>query len=206
MDMTGKSVHSDRRCPWRLRRYAGYIGAVDIVIGLLAFFTLTLAVTVLWQLFIRVPFIRTPSHIAAAMIALVPWKGGENVIDLGAGDGSMLEAVRRARPDTRASGREIVPTIWLLGVLRALVTRSGVRLKLGSLFREDLSQADVVFVYLFPALMERIRAKLDAELKPGSWVVCHTFGFKDRTPEKTMRLPRLGSEVTVYLYRWNVHA
>lgn len=160
--------------------------------------------TVLWQLFVRVPFVRTPPHIAWAMIALVPWRGGESVVDLGAGDGSLLAAVRRARPDVRACGREIVPTVWLLGVLRVLLSRSGVRLKPGSLFREDLSQTDVVFLYLFPDLMERIRLKLDAELRPGSWVVCHTFGFKDVAPEREVRVPRFGSDVPVYLYRWNV--
>lgn len=175
----------------------------DLVLALCALFTAVLAITALWQLVIRVPFVPTPPHIAAVMIGLVPWRGGERVVDLGAGDGSLLAAVRRARPDVEARGREIVPTIWLLGRMRALFTRSGVRLSPGSLFREDLSQADVVFVYLFPALMERLQAKLDAELKPGSWVVCHTFGFEGRTPEKVRRVPRLGSEISVFLYRWN---
>lgn len=167
-------------------------------------FTLLLAVTALWQLFIRVPFVRTPPHIAHAMIGLVPWRGGERVVDLGAGDGSLLAAVRSARPDVRAHGREIVPTVWLLGVVRAFIGRSGVRLEYGSLFTEDLSQADVVFVYLFPELMERICIKLNAELKPGSWVVCHTFGFKGVTPERETRARRFGSDVPVYLYRWGV--
>lgn len=175
---------------------------VDIVIGLLALFTLMLVVTVVWQLFVRVPFIPTPPHIASAMIDMVPWRGSETVIDLGAGDGSLLEAVKRAHPDVTARGCEIVPTVWLLGVLRALVTRSGVRLRLGSALQEDVSKADVIFLYLFPDLMNRLAVKFDKELKPGTIVVSQTFGFAHRTPDKVIRVPRLGATVQVFLYRW----
>lgn len=185
------------------QRYAGHIVVIDLVIGLLVILTFVLTVTAIWQFMARVPFVRTPVHIAQVMIGLVPWKGGETVIDLGAGDGSLLEAIRHAQPGTTVFGREIVPTVWLLGMVRALITRNGIHLRLGSLFNEDLSRADVVFVYLSPSFMKQLKAKFDAELKPGSWVVSHTFGFKGMQPEREVRVPRLGSEVSVYLYRWN---
>lgn len=161
-----------------------------------------LVVTVVWQVFVRVPFIPTPAHIAEAMIDMVPWRGGETVVDLGAGDGSLLEAVKSARPDVNARGCEIVPTVWLLGMLRAFIKRTGVRLRLGSALREDISKADVIFLYLFPELMDRLAVKFDRELKPGTIVVSQTFGFAGRTPEKTIRVPRLGATVQVFLYRW----
>jgi hypothetical protein len=161
-----------------------------------------LAVTAAYYLAFGVPFIPTPHHIADAMIGLVPWKGGETVIDLGAGDGSLLEAVKKARPDTTVRGCEIVPTVWLLGVLRSFIRQSGVKLRLKSMFRENISDADVVFLYLFPHVIEELKAKLDHELRPGAYVVCQTFGFKDVRPLKEVRMLRLGGEVSVYLYQW----
>lgn len=155
-----------------------------------------------YYLIFGVPFIPTPRHIADTMIGLVPWKGGETVIDLGAGDGSLLEAIRKARPDTTVRGCEIVPTVWMLGRLRAFIKRSGAKLQWRSMFRENITDADVVFLYLFPEVMEQLRAKLDTELKPGAYVVCQTFGFKDMHPLKEVRVPRLGGEVSVYLYQW----
>jgi len=175
---------------------------IDLLIGLLAIVTVLLSVTVVWQLFIRVPFVPTPGHIAEAMIGLVMWKGTEHVIDLGAGDGSLLEAVKRRYPGVHAYGCEIVPTVWLLGWLRALALRTGVKLRLRSMFSEDISNADVIFLYLFPEVMEKLKTKFDAELKPGTPVITQTFGFAGKTPITELRLPRLGSEVSVFLYRW----
>lgn len=175
---------------------------ISLLIGFLVVLTLLLVITVIWQLFIRVPFVPTPAHIARAMIELHEWKGNEQVIDLGAGDGSLLELVKKMHPGTTVKGCEIVPTVWLLGVLRALLKRSGVRVRLGSMFTEDVSKADVLFLYLFPEVMQKLEAKLNAELKPGTVVITQTFGFAHKTPLRELRLPRLGSEVSVYLYRW----
>lgn len=175
---------------------------INILIGFLVVCTLLLVITVVWQLFIRVPFVPTPAHIAEAMMGLVEWKGTEQVIDLGAGDGSLLEAVKRRHPGVHAQGCEIVPTVWLLGYVRALVLRTGVKLRLGSMFNEQVSDADVIFLYLFPEVMEKLKGKLDAELKPGTPVITQTFGFAGKTPVTELRLPRLGSEVSVFLYHW----
>lgn len=166
--------------------------------------TVALVVTALYHLLLGVPYVPTPRHITDAMISLIPWKGNEQVIDLGAGDGRVLEAIKHRYPQVKASGCEVVPTIWLLAIVRAFVRRSGVRLALRSMFKEDLSQADVVVLYLFPTLMKRLEEKFDHELKPGAYVVTHTFGFPNRTPLRTVRLPRLGGEVSVFLYQWNL--
>lgn len=174
----------------------------DLILGIIVLLTLGLVVTVFYTLIIRVPFIPTPRHIAKAMIELVLWKGDEILIDLGAGDGSLLVAAKKAHPNITAIGVEIVPTVWGYGFVRLCVMRSGVQLKLGSLFNQDVSKADVVFLYLFPELMEKIAKKFDAELRPGTWVVAQTFGFKGKRAEREIRLPRLGSMVSVYLYKW----
>jgi hypothetical protein len=136
------------------------------------------------------------------MMEMVAWKGGETVMDLGAGDGRLLEAVKKTYPGTTVIGCEIVPTVWLFGVLKATLKRSGVQLHLRSLFREDVSKADVVFLYLFPEVIEKVKSKLDRELKPGTMVICQTFGFNDRVPVREVRVPRWGSKVSVFLYRW----
>lgn len=159
-------------------------------------------VTVVYQLFIKIPFVPTPGHITDAMISLIEWKGDETIIDLGAGDGRVLEEIKKRYPGAIARGCEIVPTVWLLGVFRAFMKRSGVRLRLGSMFHEDVSHADVIILYLFPGAMEKLSQKFERELPIGTRILCHTFGLKNRVPEREIRVPRLGGDVSVFLYRW----
>jgi trans-aconitate methyltransferase len=164
--------------------------------------TLLILLTAIAVFVLRVPFVATPSHIADAMINLIDWKGTETVIDLGCGDGRLLEAVKKRYPKITAIGCELSPVIWLMGVLRSMVLRTGVQVYFRSIVTQDVSQTDVVFLYLFPHVMQKLQMKLDAELKPGTIVVCQTFGFPNRVPDKTIRVSRFGSEVSVFLYRW----
>ena len=52
------------------------------------------------------------------------------------------------------------------------------------IFTLDLSGADVVTVFLYPRLMERLIPQLD-KLKPGSRILSHQFEMPGVTPDKT---------------------
>lgn len=175
---------------------------IDLVILALAGITAFIVITLLYHFLTPVPFVPTPAHIIDAMIGLIPWKGHEVVYDLGAGDGRILEAIKRLHPSVTVRGCEFVPSIWILARLRALVRKSGVRVALQSMRTVDVSRADVVVLYLFPALMGELAEKFDRELRPGAYVVTQTFGFPTKNPLKEVRVPRFGGEVSVFLYRW----
>lgn len=172
-----------------------------IIVGLVLV-TAFVVVTGIFLVIVGVPSVPTPLHIADAMIGLIPWKGNELVMDLGAGDGRLLERIKASHPDVTVFGCEIVPTIWLMGRLRSLIRRSGVKVQLQSLRSVDVSQADVIFLYLFPGLMKELEERFNRELKSGTYVAAQTFGFPTKKALKEIRVPRLGGEVSVWVYRW----
>lgn len=177
--------------------------ALLIVAILLTIVGILVILTVLWSVVLRIPFVRTPMSVSQAMCDITPWTRHEKrVVDLGAGDGCLLEVVRRSYPQVQADGYEISPVVWLLGRLRAAIKRSGVRLHFQSLFKADLHDADVVYLYLLPELLDRVALKLDQELKPGTPVISHAFRFSDRMPEKVINVPKGKRETAVLLYRW----
>jgi hypothetical protein len=67
------------------------------------------------------------------------------------------------------------------------------------LFKTDLSKADIVYLFLMPETIKKLRPKLEQELKPGARVVSYVFPFKDWKPEKV--LERTEKDLPVYLYR-----
>ncbi len=130
------------------------------------------------------PFVPSTNPTAQAMIKLAGIKPGMKVYDLGAGDGKLLFLA--AREGATAIGLEINPLlvlwVWIKIWIKRVFSKSfnpadGVTVRWKNFWKADLSDADVVFVYLLPWRMERLAAKLKKECKPGTLIVSNSFIF-----------------------------
>ena len=112
----------------------------------------------------------------------------------------MVLRVLRRFPSVTATGVELSPAVWFLGFLRT--RRYRVRFLLGSLFSQNIFDADVVFLYMLPHMMEKIEAKLDAELRPGAVVISHAVPFPHRVPAEEVLVPHGRRSVPLLRYVW----
>lgn len=128
-------------------------------------------------LFLGAFFARTKDETAQKMLRLSGVKAGENVLDLGSGDGSLLIAI--AKTGAKAVGYEINP--MLVKRSKKNIQKAGLQnqasVHLKNFWSVDLSQFDVVFVYGISHMMKRLEEKLQKELKPGARVVSNHFTF-----------------------------
>ena len=108
---------------------------------------------------------------------------GEVVVDLGSGTGRALTIAAREF-GARAVGYEIEPlhcaVAWLRALFAGVVGRVSVRCR--DLHKADLSEADVVFLYLNPRFIEALRDPLVVWLRPGARVVSLDFFFDGWQP------------------------
>jgi hypothetical protein len=106
-------------------------------------------------------------------------------VDLGAGDGRVLRIAAREF-EACAVGYEIEPLHcavgWLAALLGGVVTRVSIRNQ--DLYQADLSQADVVFLYLNPAFVKNLRQPLRQQLPPGARVVSLDFPIEGWEPSE----------------------
>jgi hypothetical protein len=115
---------------------------------------------------------------------LLDLKDGEKFVELGCGDGRVVLAMTPSRvPSSGRGGVRGGPRIigvgvelsiiqWLAAQIRRIATRSwNTRFVLGNAFVYDLRDADAVYLFLLPETYEKIRPKLEAELKPGARLV-----------------------------------
>ncbi|MBI3684644.1 MAG: methyltransferase domain-containing protein [Acidobacteria bacterium] len=132
-----------------------------------------------------VPYVPTPPEVVEAMLKLGGVKKGETVIDLGCGDGRIV-VMAAEKFGARGIGYDLNPE--RIKEANENARQAGVteRVKFieKNLFEADISPANVVTLYLLPSVNEKLKPRLQAELKPGTRVVSHSFTMGDWKPVK----------------------
>lgn len=131
-----------------------------------------------------VPFVPTPQQVVDKMLELGGIQKGDFLIDLGSGDGR-IPVTAAQRFGVRALGVDINPQRIKEANERARDANvvNLVEFRQQDLFETDLSQADVLTMYLLPSVNLKLRPKILATMKPGARVVSHAFDMGDWAPE-----------------------
>lgn len=143
-----------------------------------------------------VPYVPTPASMVATMLDMAELKPGERLLDLGSGDGRI--PIAAAKRGAVAEGVDIDSR--LVARARNEAEIAGVTgratFRTADLFETPVREADVVTLYLLPAINARLRPRLLFELRPGARVVSHAFDMGDWTPDAT----RVVDGRTAYLW------
>lgn len=149
------------------------------------------------------PFVQTPVEVARKMLELAELRPSELIYDLGAGDGRIVIMAAK-EIGARAIGIELRDDLVEKArtEIKKLNLESRVKLIHGDFFETDLSDADVVTLYLTTSGNERLRPKLETELRRGARVVSHDFRMNNWKPSKIYN-ELLGH--TIYAYTIGDH-
>jgi protein-L-isoaspartate O-methyltransferase len=147
------------------------------------------------------PYIPTPQSIVEKMLEAARIKPGEMVYDLGSGDGRVVITAAQ-KFGARAVGVELRADLCRIASdrIKALGLDEKVHMIQGSALRVDLSPADVVTMFLLTSSNERMRPKLEADLKPGARIVSNQFPIKGWKPLDVIKAHDGKMEHTIYVY------
>jgi precorrin-6B methylase 2 len=146
------------------------------------------------------PWLPTKPKQRKLIIKAAQIKGNETICDLGSGDGSMLFAIARHHPNAKLIGYEISVLPYLVSILRKYLRPRAYRnvsLRFGDLFRQDLSGADIVFVFLLAKSYPRLAKKFEEDLKPDAIIVVEAWAMPNFEPEQKLKEENL---LPVYRY------
>jgi len=152
------------------------------------------------------PFVPSPSTVVEYMLKLADLKAGEVVFDLGSGDGRTVIMAAKTF-GARGVGIELREDLAkkALATIHETGLEGRVTIVNSDMFNVNLTEADVVYLYLTTSANEKIRPKLDSDLKKGARVVSHDYEITGWRPEKVENFcenPQLGyPSHTIYLYR-----
>ena len=140
------------------------------------------------------------------MLKLAGLRTDELLFDMGAGDGRTVIMAAKAF-GARGVGVELREDLVkkAQSSIRENELDDRVTILNDDMFNVNLTSADVVFLYLTTSANEKIKLKLERDLKRGTRVVSHDYEMAGWTPEKVELFcenPQLGyPSHTIYLYR-----
>jgi len=144
-------------------------------------------------------YVSTSRKRIGAFLNAVPMQAGQVLMDLGCGDGRVLRSVRN-RYGVRAIGYELNLMAYTKARLLCLGMK-GIEIRLQNFWKIDLSEADVIFCYLYPDVLQDLCVKLGKELKPGAVVVSCNFALPQWRPDRVLRPEHSLHNDPIYIYK-----
>ena len=147
---------------------------------------------------IYVPFIASPPEVVNRMLKLLELHKGETLYDLGSGDGRILITAAQNFGVGKAVGVETRED--LVKQSREEISKVGLEDRVqvihGNLLEVPIGEADAVTLFLTTSANERLKPKLEKELKDSTRVVSHDYEISGWNPRRVENL----EQHTIYLY------
>ncbi len=140
------------------------------------------------------PWFATWSRDIQRFLKLAEIKPGQKFYDLGCGDGKLVFAAAGA--GANAVGFEISLLPYLMAKTRSFSVKNS-KIFYKNFWNQNLSDADVVYIFLTPKINPKAKEKLTRELKPGTKVIAYTWPIEGWLPDKT---DTLSGQPSIYLY------
>lgn len=130
------------------------------------------------------------------VLELANIKKGDKVYDLGCGDGKIVFAT--AKRGARAVGYEVSLIPFIIAKTRQLFEKNKVSIQFKDFWLVNISDADVVFFFLHPRIYNKIKEKLEKELKPGARVIAYVWPIDGWELSKKIKRDK---GPAIYLYK-----
>lgn len=165
------------------------------LISLLFIIFLVLLIPTAYAAYIGAPYAPTFSPAIKKAFDYIKLGPNDTVIDIGAGDGKVLIAA--SKRGAKALGYELSPIMWGIVWFRSLGNKR-VKIKLRNFFNQTLPDATVVFAFLMPQNMDKVKKFLAKQTMPsGKYLLVYAFPFKDVKPQHVIRVAKCAP---VYIY------
>ena len=151
------------------------------------------------------PFVPTPLVIVDKMLEMAKVGKNDFLFDLGCGDGRIVITAAK-KYGTRGVGIDIdgQRIEESIAAAKKAGVENLVEFRLQDVMKADFSRATVVTLYLLPESNELLRPLLEAQLKPGVYVVSHNYsipGWEKKKVDYISLQDGMGKEHTIFLYQ-----
>lgn len=128
------------------------------------------------------PFVPTRKKDVLRFLRMADIKSGQQMYDLGCGDGRLVCAAANA--GANAQGLEISLFPFILAHIRRISSKHRAKVKIAykNVWNTNLNDADLIYVWLMPEVMPKLKTKFEKELRQGTKVVTYVWPIDGWTP------------------------
>lgn len=135
--------------------------------------------------------------------SLAQLEPGQVFYDLGCGDGRACFCLAERNPRAKIIGIESVAYLYLWAKVRAwLLDLGNVEIKFGDALKQNLLQADVIYVFATPhSINGRLREKFEKELGKNAKIISYSFAIDSwRGQSRTDRPDKAAIPIFIYTF------
>ena len=181
---------------------------LTVILGLILVFLLAMAILMTNEIFKLVilkspPFLPTETKVYHEVVSYLNKRYGDKgitIVEMGSG-ANRGQFIFSENPHWQVVGYEFSPRPFIMGLLKKCWHKKKPNMKTfyKDFYKVNVSEADVIYSYLFAETNQKLEPKLKAELKPGSIIVSYAFKFPDWIPLETIVLTH-ARHPNIYIY------
>lgn len=138
---------------------------------------------VFWSLRNGISPMPTSNKVKRNVLDSIPPETQGMIVDLGSGWGTMVLQLAKKFPHCQIIGYESSPIPYYFSKVWRLIDKSSnVKIYRKNFFKVDLSNASLIYCYLYPGAMKNLEPKFMKELKPGTMIFSNTFAIPGWEP------------------------
>lgn len=164
-----------------------------LVFALLIFliFMSVYGLSLIYSSIMGAPYVPTKKKLAPEILKEVKFKKNGLFVELGSGDGRIIRTAVKNYP-IRGMAVDInsLLIIWSKFLSKLDGTKNKINFVVKNILAVDLTKADYIYLFLFPALIEKLVPKFNNELKRGTVIISHGFPvekYKNKLIKKVER-------------------
>ena len=147
---------------------------------------------------IGAPIALTDKSLINGVIKTADVKDGDIFYELGTGTGRMM-AVFAKNKSMKVIGFELSPIFYLITLLNLKLHRiKNYELYYKNFFNADFKEANIIFCFLMPKTMGKLKEKFLKELKPETKIISYAFEIKNWTPYMIIKENK---KLPIYFYK-----
>jgi hypothetical protein len=125
------------------------------------------------------PYVPTKQKEIDFILNYFKMKKEQYLIELGSGDGRFVRSAAQKYGVTALGVDVQYWLLWYAQIVAKVKHIKNVTFKNQNFFKTDLSKADVIFVFLMPNTLKKLRAKFLKECKKGTVLISHGFTIEE---------------------------